>query len=1111
MTNRLLLLAFLLNASFANIHAQFCANAGFDTTLCGLSYDLIGNPGGGRWTFICDSIKKPIVLDSFYPGGSRVKVASCGIYKFVYHIDFAPCFSTDTVVINFENTSYRIEDINYKITLGYPIVNCQTSPTDSCGSVRTLPGIIPPLPNWKIRMDGKCEVFTAMPTIYGFVDSTCLADSIIHTIASKMSTDTVIWTTTQQSFITLDVNKKVTSNRLNLFINFINNSIINELDLKCPLGKCFDVNNDHCNDTFDIDTLNVVTPIHLGGNWFLKNNTSLIKLNKTNNITIKGKNYILKVPMGGDYYGPENISFELYSVNNQFIQIPLKDKIELEIIWKESWKNDTIPFYLIREINQDHCFCNGTTWNFGNITMPSIPNFNCNLTTLIFTPDVKPLILGNDFICKGSFVTLQSDNTYASYQWSNGDNLKSTTFYSSGKVILKVTDSTGCIGFDSLILREVLPPVLTINADKNILCRGECINLTGISDSVNTIIWNVIDTVRNINVCPSDDAMYFVKAISPEGCISEGHINLKVFNSPRPILGNDVTINCTQREVLLKIIDPDLGIARKSRWFGPGITNANIDSLEIKVSVGGKYWFEVKDSISTCSGADTIIVTVDTIRPKASAGPNKELNCRDLKITLEGDSSNTGTGYNILWIGPSINMANKNDVNPVIDLPGSYIINISNFNNECESSDTVIVTSNFTKPKADAGIDRFIFCDSLGVTLDGTKSVIGVDDNFVWKGEGIDAGNINYLRPFVTKPGTYFIVITNSKSHCVDSSSIKVTAPDTVADIVLTKSADLGCMSDSITLSASNSIGKTLRYTWAGSKGIVGTNSDTLVVYEPGKYYLFIYDSTTHCSDFDSIIITDTGGRPFVNAGPDRIITCELASVILSGSVNISNNNATIVWSGSGISGGNSGVLQPIVTKPGQYLLRITDKRNNCTGFDTVNVSQNLIKPTTDLGQDLTLNCITDTFNVIAKINDTKPSYDFKWSGPGVTNATQRNNPLQIWIPGTYTTIINTPNVECLSYDTLIVNIDTLRTPLDLPDTLWFDCNNSSINYQVNDFSKIDSIEWFDIFNKKIITNNAGRSVTYSQEGINFYIVLYKNGCKLTKSFLTKKYTKITI
>ena len=192
-------------------------------------------------------------------------------------------------------------------------------------------------------------------------------------------------------------------------------------------------------------------------------------------------------------------------------------------------------------------------------------------------------------------------------------------------------------------------------------------------------------------------------------------------------------------------------------------------------------------------------------------------------------------------------------------------------------------------------------------------------------------------------------------------------------------------------------------------------------------------------------------------------------------------------------------------------MLRITDKRNNCTGFDTVYVSQNLIKPTTDLGRDSTLNCITDTFNVLAKINDTKPSYDFKWSGPGVTSATQRNNPLKIWIPGTYTTIINTPNLECLSYDTLIVNIDTLRTPLDLPDILWFDCNSSSINYMVNDFSKIDSIEWFDIFNKKIITSDAGRTVTYSQVGINFYTVLYKNGCKLTKSFLTRKYTKITI
>ncbi len=1098
-------------AFFGTMKAQSCADAGKDTTYCGLSYELIGNLESGYWTYVCNNSNNIVSLDNMTPGRAIVKVANCGAYVFVYHLDTLSCTSEDTVIINFENTSFRIEEINYRIGLNYPSTDCQLSPNDSCGTIRVLPGIIPPLPNWRITMDGKCEVFSAIPTIYGANSTSCIADSIIHDVQTKSIMDSVVWNTSQNGFITLDNDKNILNNRFNQFFNLISSTILEEFEIKCPLTKCFPKDKTNCADTVKIDTIQVIMPVHTGGNWYLKNDTVLTKLGISNYITINGKTHFLYVPMGGDYYGPNNISFELYATNTQLNPIPLQSKEELEIVWKESWKFDTIAFYLIREINEDKCFCNGTIITFGDFSIPSIPEFNCPPTRLVFIPEPAPHIEGRDFLCKGSNVNLTADKTYQQYQWNNGDVNPSTYYYKGGKVVLNVKDINGCSGADSLIIVEIDTPLLDIKADKKIICRGNCVDLYGITDAGSTIIWNVTDTTDKINVCPVSDAVYFIKAVNQSGCVSEGSVSIRVVNSPKPVLGKDLTLTCSKRSFKLEPIDPDLGFGRVSTWFGPGVGFNQKDSISITVNESGKYWFETRDTFNFCSGADTLEIFLDTIHPLSSAGLDQILNCKNTEVTLRGEASDTGTGFSLNWTGPGINGQNQTDVNPQVTKTGNYVLTIINLNNDCISKDTVKVSSNFTKPQANAGMDHYLYCDSLFVTLDGSKSKLDSNDIILWNGPGIDSSNRNTLRPKVNLPGKYDLIITNPISFCTDTTTVMVNAPDTIANIVLTKSGDFGCTVDTVILRAKESLGKKLRYVWEGPSGLLGTNNDSLIVLSAGKYYLYIYDSVTHCNDFDSIIINDMGNRPFVNAGPDKTISCELTTVILTGSVNIPLSSATIDWTGSGINGGNKNSLTPTVNKPGEYILRITDRRVNCTGFDTVYVTENLVPPALDLGIDQTINCINDSLVITAKIANSKPSFDFRWAGPGIVSANQRNNPQVIRIPGIYTASIVTPNPICTVYDTLQISIDTARPKLDLKDTIWFDCQNKLINYTVADFSKLDSVEWFDIFGKKIIKSDSGRSTSFVKEGIHHYVAHYKNGCTWNQAIVVIPYTIINV
>lgn len=1087
-----------------------CADAGKDTIVCGFNYQLVGSPANGHWTYLCNAFSEPVVLDSITQDSLNIKIGKCGIYIFVYHVNLGPCISSDTVVIGFENTSFRMEEINYKMRIYYPSISCPKGTKDSCGSKRILPGIIPPKPNWEITLLGRCDLFGAKPTTYGLIDSSCTADSIVLDLNSSIKLDTVEWNTSQEAFIDLDVKKNIVNNKFNTFFNFITQSILDQLDLKCPLQKCFNSLNPTCTDTSVVDTLNLIVPVHKGGRWYLHDGNSIFNLNDTTVIALNGKDYLLEFEKGVTYIGPEDVILNLYSIDNLGNRMPLKESAGFKIVWREEWVHDTIPFYYIREVSQDACFCNGTTTNFSEFQMPAIPEFSCDSVCVFFNKYPELEILGKDLVCIGSSVKLESSSDFNTYQWSNSDISKSTLIYNEGRVYLTVTDDVGCEGVDSIDIKSVLPPQIRIQADKAVLCRGECTSLHAITDSLNKVIWNNVDTLRSINICPTTDVVNFVKAINSNGCEADTMINIRVFNAPKPFVGNDLKITCTVKSVRLNPVDPDLGINRTYSWSGPGVGSTQKDSISFNVTVPGIYVFEVKDSFSGCIGTDTIVVEADTLLPKASAGPDLQLNCENPQLNLNADSSNTGAGFTIIWSGPGINAGNRNDINPLINRFGTYVVRIRNINNNCEATDTARVTSDFTTPNASRGTDKFLFCDSAFVTIGGLNTTTGPDVDIVWTGPGIDSTNKNVVRPQVSKSGTYTLIVTNKKSLCKDTAIVIVTAPDSLPDIRFEKNGNLGCNMDTVIISASKSRGDKLRFTWSGPRGIIPSSNDSIVVNFIGKYYLFIYDSATHCSDFDSILIEDTGGRPFVNAGPDRSITCEIINVILDGSSNVPIGSAKIEWSGPGI-GTNSAVLKPSITTPGFYLLRITDSRNNCSGIDSVLVIENLVKPFLDLGQDQIINCDNDSIRLLAKIDDNKPTYDFRWAGPGVTASNSRSNPLLITIPGTYSAIVNTPNPKCVAFDTIQIGIDTAMPPLNLPSELYFDCNNRNINYKVEDFSKMDSVEWFDALGRKLVFNNKGFEVNFTFEGNHSYVIHYKNGCNVKRFFEIIPYTNIIV
>ncbi len=94
------------------------------------------------------------------------------------------------------------------------------------------------------------------------------------------------------------------------------------------------------------------------------------------------------------------------------------------------------------------------------------------LDTIIINEKSAPIIsiFGDTVICHGDIINLETDNSYDKYFWSNNSIMSTTQIYGKGIYWVKVTDTSGCSGYDSINIitcptKFEVPNVFTPNND----------------------------------------------------------------------------------------------------------------------------------------------------------------------------------------------------------------------------------------------------------------------------------------------------------------------------------------------------------------------------------------------------------------------------------------------------------------------------------------------------------------------------------------------------------------------------------------------------------------------------------------------------------------------
>lgn len=330
-----------------------------------------------------------------------------------------------------------------------------------------------------------------------------------------------------------------------------------------------------------------------------------------------------------------------------------------------------------------YLWSNGATTQTVNLTTPglySVAVTNTNGCTVIdsvrILNNASPVVaLGADLdVCAGTTVMLDAGNVGSTYLWSTGTTGQTMTTTTPGMYYVKVTNTTGCFTYDTVVVTNKAKPVVALGADLS-KCPTDSVTLDA-GAGFTTYLWSNNATTQTIKV--GAPGQYIATVTNADGCTGIDTVIVTNFALPVVNLGLDANI-CTSDTLTL-----DAGNHTSYLWSTGATTRT------IKVSLAGTYSVTVV-SAQGCSNSDAIVVTNKAI-PDATW----------VIDTASGQSvtfkSTAVVGLTFAWnFGDPTSAANTSQLNDplhVFTAPGIYTVTltVTNVATGCRATTTQDVT-----------------------------------------------------------------------------------------------------------------------------------------------------------------------------------------------------------------------------------------------------------------------------------------------------------------------------------------------------------------------------------------------------------------------------------
>ncbi|MGD9676652.1 MAG: hypothetical protein AB7V19_08210, partial [Candidatus Bipolaricaulia bacterium] len=189
----------------------------------------------------------------------------------------------------------------------------------------------------------------------------------------------------------------------------------------------------------------------------------------------------------------------------------------------------------------------------------------------------------------------------------------------------------------------------------------------------------------------------------------------------------------------------------------------------------------------------------------------------------------------------------------------------------------------------------------------------------------------------VSEPGTY-IAIAVGANGCSASATVVVTEDVTPPLVDAGPDRTLTCDDPSARLDITVRGGiAPFAYRWFDDCEKEIATAEDITVTRPGLYTVVV-TGANGCSASASVRVASKIAPPTVDAGPDRLLTCDTDEVLLDATVHGGSAPYQYVWTDAcGVVVGASEDLR--VTQPGVYALLVRTA-DGCVGMDSVVVTQ---------------------------------------------------------------------------------------------------------------------------------------------------------------------------
>ncbi len=344
----------------------------------------------------------------------------------------------------------------------------------------------------------------------------------------------------------------------------------------------------------------------------------------------------------------------------------------------------------------------------------------------------------------------------------------------------------------------------------------------------------------------------------------------------------------------------------------------------------------------TVISAPTPIVFYE--KPVAGINAPASLNCVVREVNLIGSSNLPGATFAWSTVGGGSLIGVTNQANAKAGSAGEYSLRIDV--NGCKDTAAAVVIDISNAPTATilATPDDLLDCVISQITLAGNaEGTFNANTIWISGGNTYTPGTILQIED----PGTYQFVILDTLTQCADTAVIIINEDLAYPPLFLNPPGLLTCSNPTVTLVGGSPF-PGISFRWVTISGsdttLVGTGT-TLAVTLPNTYWLIGFDPVNQCVNATDVTVNANQVIPSADAGTGFSIKCFGETANLDGTGSFSVGALNFLWTttnGNVVSGATSPT--PLISKPGTYLLLVTDPANGCTDSDQVLI--NPIDPT---------------------------------------------------------------------------------------------------------------------------------------------------------------------